>query len=620
MLKSCLVIIFSCFLTFLATGQMPSTDFKFALISDTHVGSGTGAEDLRRVVKDINQDSSLKFVIHAGDVTEFGADKELRLAKQILDSLSIPLYVLPGNHDANWSESGANSFRTIIGKEAFGFSYGGYLFLATGSGPNMRMGPGQIPREGIVWLDSTLSHLENRDQPIVFINHYSLDAGLNNWYDAIDGLKQHNVQLLLHGHWHRNAQLNTEGIPAIVGRSTLRAKDSVGGYNIVHFHNGIANFSVRRPGVGTAAPWATVRLVNHHFKKARTVFPRPSYDINKAYPKVQKVWQFTDKSDIGTGVASYKDLLLSTNTNGFLLALDKKTGEVRWRFATGGKIYSTPAVSKHKVVLASTDKNIYCVDAASGKLLWKFATKKPNVASPLIEDGKVYIGGSDGHFRAIDLSSGHLIWDFPHVKGFMVDKPLLYAGNVYFGCWANDFYALNAATGKLVWKWNNGTGNRMYSPAACWPVAANGRVFIVAPDRKMTAFNAATGEVLWRKADTALKVRESMGLSADSLLVYTKTMQGEVCGFSTTADSMELTWHPDEQLGYEICPTPIVEKHNVVYIPTGSGLVVALDRTSGKTLWKHKVSNGLVNGVWPLDDHSVVVSTMDGKITRLKVR
>src|ERR1035438_1471853 len=51
----------------------------------------------------------------------------------------------------------------------------------------------------------------------------------------------------------------------------------------------------------------------------------------------------------------------------------------------------------------------------------------------------------------------------------------------------------------------------MYSPAACWPIAANGKVFIVAPDRVMTALDAKTGEQLWRAS--AYNVRESIGLS-----------------------------------------------------------------------------------------------------------
>ncbi|HTN36100.1 MAG TPA: metallophosphoesterase, partial [Arachidicoccus sp.] len=131
MIKVGCIFSLCCLLVGALNAQRPAPDFKFAQISDTHVGSATGAADLRRTVKDINADSSLKFVIHSGDVTEFGADSELRLARQILDSLNKPLYIVPGNHDANWSESGANSFRTIIGKETFSFAYDGYLFLGT---------------------------------------------------------------------------------------------------------------------------------------------------------------------------------------------------------------------------------------------------------------------------------------------------------------------------------------------------------------------------------------------------------------------------------------------------------------------------------------------------------
>jgi outer membrane protein assembly factor BamB len=53
---------------------------------------------------------------------------------------------------------------------------------------------------------------------------------------------------------------------------------------------------------------------------------------------------------------------------------------------------------------------------------------------------------------------------------------------------------LDAETGSLTWKWNNGSSNRMYSPAACYPVATGGKVFIVAPDRYMTVFDAETGK------------------------------------------------------------------------------------------------------------------------------
>src|SRR3546814_402251 len=146
--------------------------FQFAHVTDTHVGSATGADDLRRTVADINANPQLDFVILSGDITEFGSDDELRLAKQILDSLTVPWHVIPGNHDTNWSESGGNSFREVFGGETFAFVHKGYFFVGTNSGPNMRMSPGQVPRENLVWMDSLFAAQPDVDMPLIYVNHY----------------------------------------------------------------------------------------------------------------------------------------------------------------------------------------------------------------------------------------------------------------------------------------------------------------------------------------------------------------------------------------------------------------------------------------------------------------
>src|SRR4051812_36547810 len=75
--------------------------FRFAFISDTHIGSPNGAaeEDLRRTVADINTMKDVAFVVITGDITELGTDEQIMLAKRILDSLSVPYYIIPGNHD-----------------------------------------------------------------------------------------------------------------------------------------------------------------------------------------------------------------------------------------------------------------------------------------------------------------------------------------------------------------------------------------------------------------------------------------------------------------------------------------------------------------------------------------
>lgn len=591
--------------------------FKFAQITDTHVGSATGAEDLRRTVKDLNQQTDIDFVIHSGDVTEFGADEELALAKQILDSLTLPLYVLPGNHDSNWSESGANSFRAVFGGETFFFRHKGYLFMGTTSGPNMRMSPGQIPRENLVWMDSVLAANPDKETPLIFINHYPLDSSLNNWYEAIDRLKTRNTQLSMCGHGHINKEYDWEGIPGVMGRSNLRATDSIGGYNIITIADGKATYQVRRPLSQTEESWAQVPLVNHHFEAAEKSYKRPDFSVNDRYgDQLEQVWRYEDDADLGAGFAAYKDLVITGNTGGKVYALNAESGEKVWEYQTGGKVYSTPEVWKKTVVVGSSDGIIYGLDASDGNVKWQVKTDKAVLGSPAVDKGIAYIGGSDGSFRAIRIKTGEVKWVFDQLQGHVSGKPTLYKNKVIFGDWGNGFYALDKKTGQPLWTWDNGHGNRMLSAAACYPVVANKRVFIVAPDRYMTCLDATNGEVIWREKRDSIRVRESMGISADGKKVYVKTMDGNVLGVSTSADRMDIDWQSDLQLPYELVPSAIVTNKKQVFVPSDAGLLSGLEGKDGRVLWQYKLSNAMINPIFVWGKDHIIVSTMDGVIMK----
>jgi len=606
-LRFCFFLFFVC-----ASSLVYGQSFKFAHVTDTHIGGNTAAEDLERTISDINNNREISFVIVSGDITEFGSDEELSLAKRILDKLKVNYYVIPGNHDTNWSESGGNSFIKIFGAETFAFQFNGFQFIGTNSGPNMRMSPGQVPRENLVWMDSIFK--AEPDMPLIFINHYPQDADLNNWYEVIDRLKERNVQLALCGHGHSNRLMNFEGIPAIMGRSNLRAKDSIGGYNIVSVANGEAIYETRRPGLITEESWATIPLVNHHFERETKVWARPDFSVNDQQKNVQVLWKFQDDSDLGTGMTIFKNTMISANTKGEVYALDLHTGEKNWSFATGGKVYSTPAVSGKYVVVGSADGFVYCLNANTGIEIWKYKTDKAVLGSPIVKKGIAYIGGSDEIFRAFDLKNGKLKWSFNEVSNYISSTPLYSDGNLYFGSWGNGFYALDAKTGGLNWEWDNGHTNRMFSAAAVVPVETNRRIFIVAPDRFMTSLDEKTGKVIWREKKDSIRVRESMGLSGDKKKVYVKTMDGDVLGISTSSNQMEIIWKSELKLPYELTPSAIVEKDKVVFVPSHSGLVSALDAKTGKVNWQYKISNAMVNPITPFGKNKVLVSSMDGSI------
>lgn len=594
-----------------------NTRFRFAHVSDTHVGNPTGAKDLRATIEDINSMPDIAFVIISGDITDFGSDEQLLEAKALFDQLNKPWYIVPGNHDTKWSESGGTTFRRIFGSETFSFEYKGYWFMGTNCGPNMRMGPGQVPRENLVWMDSVLAAHPDKKQPMFFVNHYPVNNGLNNWYEVLDRLKDRNLKAILCGHGHANRVMDFDGIPGIMGRSNQRGKEPVGAYNIVTCTADSLYYNLRKPGLATLPVWHSVSIAKNNLPQWTANPVRPDYTANQQYNTVREKWAIQEKADIGSGVGVYQQMVLYTTTGGWIKAVNSSDGKPRWSFHTGGKIYATPLVLDQYVIVSSTNGNIYCLSAKDGKQQWMYTTGKPIVSSAAGYKDRVIIAGSDRHCRALDIKTGNLLWDYDKLNNFVETKPLIDHGIVYFGSWGNQFYALDAMTGKLVWQWNSGHANEMYSAAACWPVVSGNRLFVVAPDRFMTVLNKVTGAIIWRNYDTLNLVRESMGLSKDGRQVYVKTMQGKIQAIDANAMHRQVNWTSPEELGFDVCPSPINEHNNTVFVPSQSGMIYALQKDNGQLRWKHKISNCLINIVTPLDENTLITSSMDGKIVCL---
>jgi outer membrane protein assembly factor BamB/predicted phosphodiesterase len=593
---------------------------KFAWLSDTHVGAPHSEEDLRASVADINSLNGLSFVIVSGDVTEFGSREQFVKATELLDQLRIPCHVVPGNHDCKWSESGATEFAKLWGADRFIFDAGGFRFIGLHEGPVMKMGDGHFAPQDLRWLRETLA-VVLAEEPIIFVTHYPMDDSIDNWFAALDELKKYNVQAILVGHGHRNKKMDFEGVPGVMGRSNLRAGNPIGGYSLVEINDGKMTVAERAPAVETKPVWDTVRLEKHDYAAATNRWPRPDFSINSQYPTVKTNWQFDDGWTVASSPAVASRLVYFGDGKGAVRALDLENGSEQWEAAVGGAVYSTPEVADGRLVFGSVDDGVYALDAETGKTLWRFQTAKPVVASPCVTNHVAYIGASDGHFRALDVKSGKLIWDFDGVAGFVETRPLVRDGEVIFGAWDLNLYALDAATGKLRWKWKGqspGSLGQMYSPAAFWPVAANGKVFVVAPDRRMTSLDLASGSEIWRTAQW--QVRESIGISEDSSRFYVRTMPGIIAAFSTSPTKPEELWELDAHFGYDINSAMLEEREGVLFYGTKNGLLVAADAKTGALLWEHKLGVTVLNTVVPLSASSVIVADVDGKVTRIESR
>lgn len=605
-----------CFLFISLFASAQNKPFRFAFISDTHIGSPNGGaeEDLRRTVADINAMEDVAFVVLTGDITELGTNAELATAKRILDSLDIPYYIIPGNHDTGWSESGGLSFNQTFGDDKFYFKQNGVHFIGCASGPYVRMSDGHVPRHAVNWMQSTLKKID-KNEPVVFLNHYPLDNGLDNWYEIIDMLKTKNTILALCGHGHNNRPVKAEDIPAVMGRSNLRAKETEGGYNLVDVSKDSITFTERRPLTKREKRWTGVAVKLQQYDLAKN-YPRPDFSINEKYPAVKASWTYQSAANvISTPAIVNNSLVVYGNQNGLVEALELKSGKKRWNFQTGGPIFSSPAVSDSRLVFGSADGHIYCLNE-KGKLQWKFKTEAAVLGSPLIANDVVYIGGSDHHFRALDIKTGQLIFDFDKVEGPVVSKPVLVGDMLLFGAWDKYLYAYDIDHKALQWKWSNGSSVINYSPAACIPVVKNTVVYVVAPDRYLSAIDLGSGKTLWRTKEAA--VRESIGISEDGNLVYGKTMQDTVAAFFTNGEKPQLAWKMHVGFGYEHVPSMLIEKSGQLFFGTKNGIVYSIDPSSQKIVWAYKIDNSMVNTVNVIDKNNIIASTMDGKVCLLR--
>jgi len=603
---------------FLMSGCKTGSVTCFAVIADIHINSynSLSQKELITVIKDINSQDSIDFVILAGDITEFGSDREIQIAKSLLDSLEKPWYILSGNHDSKWSESGCNTFLETFGYEQFSFIHNKILFIGTNSGPNMRMAPALVPRESMVWLDSLLQTVPQK-MPVVFVNHYPLTEDMSNYYRVIDLLKTGSIQMSLCGHYHINEAFTAGGIPSVKCRSSQSRGYDGPGYNLVTIRHGNVTFRERIAKTDpvdsfTKEPWHTLAFTNPPLWKSETTSTAPENQIPGSSPLTEILWSVTDDSDIGS--AAMADTTTGTvvyaNTRGIVKAVRLDNGEPLWATPTKGKIFSTPCLADQKVYIGSTDKNIYCLDLHTGKILWKYPTGKSVVASPVVLDNIVYIGGSDNTFRALDAKDGKLIWEYDKINGFMESKPYADTFQVVTGSWGNRLYSFHPKTGELQWVWNNSGKGRMYSPAAVWPVKANGKIFITTPERKCYAIDAKTGRTVWE----AEGGRESMGLSKDGQQVYVKTMFDSLYAFHTAPAKAVSQWKVAGGFGYEIGPSPVTSQDRQVFVPSANGVLYAYNKDNGENLWKIRLSDGLINYAQPAGRSRLVVSTLDGKI------
>lgn len=176
-----------------------------------------------------------------------------------------------------------------------------------------------------------------------------------------------------------------------------------------------------------------------------------------------------------------------------LYALDRKTGQEKWRARGIKEAWNTPVVvtakSGRKELIVATQGKVLAFNPDSGEPLWSCKTDIGwyMVPSVVESDGVVYCLGGRSGVAALavraggdgDVTETHRLWK--SVKGSNVSSPVFLDGHVY---WMHEqrgvAYCAKADTGEVMYEQRLDRAGQVYSSA----LLADGRLYYVTRDGK----------------------------------------------------------------------------------------------------------------------------------------
>jgi len=200
------------------------------------------------------------------------------------------------------------------------------------------------------------------------------------------------------------------------------------------------------------------------------------------------LWRKSLRSDFGglPGKWAYSesplidgDVLVATpgGSDATLVALEKKTGAVKWKSTVPGgdaAAYASPIVTEaagRKQYVQFLDGGVVGVDAKTGEFLWRYArtsTGPANIASPIAHDGHVYstnarrFGGALVRLKATaDGVSAEEVY-FERAAPNTLGGQILLDGYLY-GTNQDGLVAAEFASGKVRWQAEGGPGSVLYA-------------------------------------------------------------------------------------------------------------------------------------------------------------
>ena len=298
--------------------------------------------------------------------------------------------------------------------------------------------------------------------------------------------------------------------------------EAAGSLPAAHQKHNMASPSATSDGERVYAWFATGQLVALDVR-GELVWER---HLASDYGPFEIVWGHSSSPTI------YEDLLIlqcDHEPGSYLLALDRRTGEERWRVDRGAGLrsFSTPTVvagpdGDELIVNASERLDAY--DPSTGDWLWHAGepNQYPVPAATYDDGGTLYTsrGHRAGPYMAIrlggrgDVGETHVAWRVATGAPY-ISSILYYDGLIYMANGNGIVTAVDAETGRRVWQ------DRLGGIYSASPVAGDGKVYFFSETGETLVLEAGRELTVLARNDLGERVVSSPAVSGGRIFIRT---------------------------------------------------------------------------------------------------
>lgn len=251
--------------------------------------------------------------------------------------------------------------------------------------------------------------------------------------------------------------------------------------------------------------------------------------------------------------------------------------------------YSGPVISGAKIVFGSERFGLKAVSKQTGKVLWQLPLPSVSVV-PLVTDSAVFVGSDMGDFYRVNAESGRIEYQVAlsaPIQGSM----LLVLDRIYVASADEAVYALDPKTGKVLWTYRRpafsgtsirGGGNLAFIAGKIWTGFSDGALVGLNPES-----GALENERIFRDNLKFVDVDARVLGWKDQLLVA--NYDGKL---RMLRKDLTTVWE-FEAGGAR---TPLIDGETI-YHASSSGMVYAIQASSGKEIWQQPLRRGVPTGM-----------------------